>query len=143
MYEKNGEKYFVVDSHMHFWDASPDNWVKGYDVFTDVLADLHSRGYPVKELILPAPGQSREAVRPKFTAADVLLFTSRKGFEGSPTVVKEATAIGLPVVTTDVGDVTEVLDGVTPSAAVAFPEPWCTPAARADLVTALAEQVAS
>src|SRR6476469_9787806 len=29
MYEKNGEKYFVVDSHMHFWDASRDNWVEG------------------------------------------------------------------------------------------------------------------
>ncbi len=29
MYEKNGEKYFIVDSHTHFWDASPDNWVKG------------------------------------------------------------------------------------------------------------------
>ena len=26
MYEKNGEKYFVVDSHTHFWDASPANW---------------------------------------------------------------------------------------------------------------------
>ena len=24
VYEKDGEKYFVVDSHMHFWDASPD-----------------------------------------------------------------------------------------------------------------------
>ena len=24
MYEKDGEKYFVVDSHMHYWDASPD-----------------------------------------------------------------------------------------------------------------------
>ena len=29
MYEKDGEKYFVVDSHMHYWDASPANWVKG------------------------------------------------------------------------------------------------------------------
>ena len=29
MYEKNGEKYFIVDSHLHFWDASPENWVKG------------------------------------------------------------------------------------------------------------------
>ena len=61
----------------------------------------------------PEPGQSREEVAAKFLAADVLLFTSRKGFEGSPTVVKEATAIGLPVVTTDVGDVAEVLSGVT------------------------------
>jgi len=31
MYEKNGEKYFVVDSHMHHWDASPENWVKGHE----------------------------------------------------------------------------------------------------------------
>ena len=25
MYEKNGEKYFIVDGHMHFWDARPEN----------------------------------------------------------------------------------------------------------------------
>ncbi|HEX3316437.1 MAG TPA: amidohydrolase family protein [Solirubrobacteraceae bacterium] len=29
MYEHNGEKYFVFDSHLHFWDASPANWVNG------------------------------------------------------------------------------------------------------------------
>jgi predicted TIM-barrel fold metal-dependent hydrolase len=29
MYEHNGEKYFVVDSHVHYWDASPANWVAG------------------------------------------------------------------------------------------------------------------
>ena len=33
MYEKNGEKYFVVDSHMHFWNAAPDNWVPGQEQF--------------------------------------------------------------------------------------------------------------
>ena len=26
MYEKDGEKYFIVDSHSHFWDASRENW---------------------------------------------------------------------------------------------------------------------
>jgi predicted TIM-barrel fold metal-dependent hydrolase len=26
VYEKDGEKYFVVDSHLHYWDASPANW---------------------------------------------------------------------------------------------------------------------
>lgn len=25
MYEKDGEKYFVVDGHVHFWDGSPEN----------------------------------------------------------------------------------------------------------------------
>jgi uncharacterized protein len=33
VYEKNGEKYFVVDSHMHFWDATPQNWVTGQEQF--------------------------------------------------------------------------------------------------------------
>ena len=33
MYEKDGEKYFIFDSHLHFWDASPDNWVKGQEEF--------------------------------------------------------------------------------------------------------------
>jgi uncharacterized protein len=33
MYEHNGEKYFVLDGHVHFWDASPDNWVKGQEQF--------------------------------------------------------------------------------------------------------------
>jgi len=29
MYERDGHKYYVVDSHMHYWDASPENWVPG------------------------------------------------------------------------------------------------------------------
>jgi uncharacterized protein len=33
VYEKDGEKYFVVDSHMHFWDASPQNWEAGQEKF--------------------------------------------------------------------------------------------------------------
>lgn len=33
MYEKDGEKYFIVDSHLHFWDASPENWVKGQEQY--------------------------------------------------------------------------------------------------------------
>ena len=33
MYEKDGEKYFVVDGHVHYWDASPENWVEGQEQF--------------------------------------------------------------------------------------------------------------
>jgi glycosyltransferase involved in cell wall biosynthesis len=46
-------------------------------------------------------------------AADVLLLTSQR--EGSPNSVKEALACNLPVVSADVGDVSERLDGVDPS----------------------------
>jgi hypothetical protein len=33
MYEKDGEKYFVVDSHSHFWDASRENWRQGREEY--------------------------------------------------------------------------------------------------------------
>jgi predicted TIM-barrel fold metal-dependent hydrolase len=33
MYTKDGEDYFVVDGHTHFWDASPENWVKGQEQY--------------------------------------------------------------------------------------------------------------
>jgi predicted TIM-barrel fold metal-dependent hydrolase len=33
MYEKDGEKYFIVDGHTHFWDASPANWVPGQEQY--------------------------------------------------------------------------------------------------------------
>jgi len=33
MYEKDGEKHFIVDSHLHFWDASPANWVPGQEEY--------------------------------------------------------------------------------------------------------------
>ncbi len=46
-------------------------------------------------------------------AADCLILTS--SIEGSPNVVKEALMCNLPVVATPVGDVAELLDGVTPS----------------------------
>jgi uncharacterized protein len=33
MYEKDGEKYFVVDAHIHYWNAAPDNWVPGQEQY--------------------------------------------------------------------------------------------------------------
>ncbi len=33
MYARNGDKYFIVDGHCHFWDASPANWVKGQEQY--------------------------------------------------------------------------------------------------------------
>jgi glycosyltransferase involved in cell wall biosynthesis len=46
-------------------------------------------------------------------ACDCLLLTS--DWEGSPTVVKEATACNLPVIAVDVGDIRMLLDEVEPS----------------------------
>ena len=30
MYRENGDEIFVVDGHMHFWDANPENWRNEY-----------------------------------------------------------------------------------------------------------------
>ena len=52
-------------------------------------------------------GLGRSDVAARMNAADALLLTSLS--EGSPQVVKEALAVGLPVVSVDVGDVAELL----------------------------------
>jgi len=33
VYSHNGDNFFVVDGHLHFWDASPANWVSGQEQY--------------------------------------------------------------------------------------------------------------
>jgi len=129
------------DLKVVLFGADPSRPVKGYDLFQEVLAELRRRSGSIQELVLSAPGQAADDLVRKYDAADVMLFTSRRGSEGSPTVVKEATAMGLPVVSVDVGDVADVLDGVRPSAVVRFPQKSDS-ASRERLVSELADRVA-
>ena len=50
MYEKDGEKYFIVDEHQHFWNARPDNWVEGRENLAkgwiDCFYGYHQLGPP-------------------------------------------------------------------------------------------------
>ncbi len=53
MYEKDGEKYFVVDGHIHLWDASPQNIANKYGQgFIDCFYDYHKNLSP-EEYIWP------------------------------------------------------------------------------------------
>jgi len=50
MYEHQGSTYFVVDAHLHFWDAAPANWVKGREEYAkgwiDCFYGYHKLGPP-------------------------------------------------------------------------------------------------
>ncbi len=50
MYEKNGEKYFVVDGHTHFWKAGPDNRNEYGKMFIDCFYGYHSALSPEEYL---------------------------------------------------------------------------------------------
>lgn len=86
--------------------------------------DLVRAAVRVTGSLVPAPvrlesldgGTHQDEVGWVMNAADCLAFGSLH--EGSPNIVKEAIASGLPVVSVEVGDVRERLDGVVPSAIV-------------------------
>ena len=47
MYRKDGESYFVVDGHAHFWDASPANQINRYgEGFIRCFHDYHTNLSP-------------------------------------------------------------------------------------------------
>ncbi|MFH1845473.1 MAG: glycosyltransferase [bacterium] len=60
--------------------------------------------------LIKASGVPHDQIPVWMNAADVLVLAS--DWEGSPVVIKEAMACNLPVVTVDVGDTAEVVDGV-------------------------------
>lgn len=103
------------DSHKKqvLFPASPDRSVKNYPLAKSVVESVDSQLDLTVELQVVS-GVSHSQIPLYMNAADVLLLTSKR--EGSPNTVKEAMACNTPVVSTDVGDVRERLDGVEQSA---------------------------
>ncbi len=83
-----------------------DNAVKNAPLARQAVESLTRDDVELLEL----KGYAREEVTMLMCAADAFLMTSL--MEGSPQVVKEAMACGCPVVSVDVGDVKERVDGV-------------------------------
>lgn len=86
--------------------GSFDNPVKNSALAKEAVAMLRDNNVELLEL----KGYTREEVTLLMCAVDALLLTSLS--EGSPQVIKEALACGCPIVSADVGDVKERIDGV-------------------------------
>ena len=94
-----------------------DNEVKNAPLAKQVVELIGDGGCELLEL----KGYSREEVTLLMCAADAVLMTSLT--EGSPQVIKEAMACGCPIVSVDVGDVKERMDGVEGCFVAATREP--------------------
>jgi glycosyltransferase involved in cell wall biosynthesis len=87
--------------------AMPDNSLKNFKLATNAFNLLKDDNFEMKTL----DRVSHDHVPLFLNAADILLLTSKS--EGSPNIIKEAMACNTPIITTDVGDVKWLLDGVS------------------------------
>lgn len=126
------------------WHGRVDLWKKGLDTLIDAWARVTARGGDTKLLLLIGTGEDASEVRRRLTegrlenvlwidryvhgqddlarllsAADVYAFTSRH--EGFPVAPVEAMACGLPIVSTDVSGIRDVLAAGERSGGVIVP----------------------
>jgi len=105
------------DKPLVLWAGEYWQYEKRFELVEEAVAQLQTK-CPEAELILVS-GKPHEIIPYYMSACDVLLLTSRS--EGSPMVIKEAMACNLPIVTTDVGDIADVISG-TKDCFLAMPE---------------------
>jgi len=98
--------------------SHPGNSVKRYLLARAAVEALSRQGIHAEMHCLQ--GVSNDDVPVWLNASDVVLLTSQH--EGSPTVIKEALACNVPIVSVDVGDVRERIEGIE-GCYLALPEP--------------------
>jgi glycosyltransferase involved in cell wall biosynthesis len=100
--------------HVLLFVGQPDEPRKNWPFAREVESRLLARGHDVR--LVAIHDRSQDEVALAMNAADALLLPSHH--EGSPNAVKEAMAVGLPVVAAPVGDCAECLRGCWPGAVV-------------------------
>jgi glycosyltransferase involved in cell wall biosynthesis len=102
------------EGHVLLFAADPSEQRKNWPLAESTRDALTARGLDVR--LEAVHGRPQSDMVLAMNAADVLLLPSFH--EGSPNVVKEAMAVGLPVVAAPVGDCADRLREVQPSAVV-------------------------
>src|SRR5262249_14902628 len=103
-----------ADGHVLLFAADPAEGRKNWPLAEATRAALAARGADVR--LEAVHGRLQPDLVRAMNAADVLLLPSFH--EGSPNAVKEAMAVGLPVVAAPVGDCAERRRGLSPSRVV-------------------------
>lgn len=88
--------------------SSRNREVKNYPLFRSIADKLIGKGYSIETVEFTNLG--RKEVAHNLSQLDCLLMTSHS--EGSPQIIKEAMVCGVPIITTKVGDVEILLQGV-------------------------------
>src|SRR5580692_7050883 len=59
MYSHDGQNLFVIDGHMHFWDANPENWRNKY-------GESWMSSIRTASILTPKTTSSRPSIRTAF-----------------------------------------------------------------------------
>lgn len=89
--------------------ANPQIAVKRFPLAKAVAESLAAQDSSIELIVVSRETQQRLALY--MSACDALVFPSYQ--EGSPNIVKQAMACNLPIVSTDVGDVRQIIAGTT------------------------------
>jgi teichuronic acid biosynthesis glycosyltransferase TuaC len=100
---------WLKDKYIILFPFDPTRLVKRYDLAKAAVEQVVQDGVDAE--LVTVCNVENHAMPWYYSAADAMLLCS--DWEGSPTSIKEALACNLPVVATDVGDVQEIMRGVT------------------------------
>ncbi|MBQ0154891.1 MAG: glycosyltransferase [Bacteroidales bacterium] len=116
----SNHKSQITNKKYIIWCSNPEREEKNWPLAEEAIRLLQLEVSAQKSAISSQQSQieliavynkTPQEVAQYMNAADCLLLTSMS--EGSPNVIKEAMACNCPIVTTDVGDVQERLDGLS------------------------------
>jgi glycosyltransferase involved in cell wall biosynthesis len=98
---------FSIDKKIIVFIADPDRDEKNFELAKSSVA-YYNRENPTNQAELCIVNQIEHQQVPVYiNASDVVILTSK--WEGSPNIIKEAMACNVPIVSTDVGDVKEII----------------------------------